>query len=111
MKVLCLYEDGHKRRFSNLHLCNFNLLNHQTDIDKIYLYTKDPYEVKYQLLIFKHENVVLKNCNDPNAFTEYSSDMNDSYKNIDDYNQESPSNIYCFDDMIAEMLCNKKLKQ
>ena len=50
-------------------------------------------------------------CNDPNAFTEYSSDMNDSYKNIDDYNQESPSNIYCFDDMIAEMLCNKKLKQ
>ena len=75
------------------------------------MYTKDPYEVKYQLLIFKHENVVLKHCNDPNAFTEYSSDMNDSYKNIDDYNQESPSNIYCFDDMIAEMLCNKKLKQ
>ena len=22
----------------------FNLINHQSDIDKIYLYTKDPYE-------------------------------------------------------------------
>ena len=96
MKVLCLYEDEHKRRFSNLHLCNFNLLNHQTNIDKIYLYTKDPYEVKYQLLIFKHENVVLKNCNDPNAFTEYSSDMNDSYKNIDDYNPRKPVKYLLF---------------
>ena len=24
-----------------------NLINHQPDIDKIYLYAKDPYEVKY----------------------------------------------------------------
>ena len=28
-----------------------NLINHQPDIDKIYLYAKDPYEAKYQLLI------------------------------------------------------------
>ena len=26
----------------------FNLISHQTDIDKIYLYAKDPYETKYQ---------------------------------------------------------------
>ena len=26
----------------------FNALNNQPDIDKIYLYAKDPYEAKYQ---------------------------------------------------------------
>ena len=30
-----------------------NLRNNQLDIDKIYLYAKDPYKVKYQLLINK----------------------------------------------------------
>ena len=31
----------------------FNLINYQPDIDKMYLYVKDPYEAKYQLLINK----------------------------------------------------------
>ena len=31
------------------------LLNNQQDIDKIYLYVKDPYEDKYQFLINKRE--------------------------------------------------------
>ena len=30
-----------------------NLINHQLDIDKIYVYAKDPYEAKYQFLISK----------------------------------------------------------
>ena len=30
-----------------------NLINHETDIDKVYFYAKDPYEAKYQLLITK----------------------------------------------------------
>ena len=30
-----------------------NLINNQPDIDKIYLYAKDPYEAKYQCLIDK----------------------------------------------------------
>ena len=30
-----------------------NLKSYQPDIDKIYLYAKDPYEAKYQLLINK----------------------------------------------------------
>ena len=34
----------------------FNLINQQPDIDKIYLYAKDPYEAKYQLLINKIES-------------------------------------------------------
>ena len=28
-----------------------NLIDNQSDIDKIYLYAKDPYEAKYQYLI------------------------------------------------------------
>ena len=31
----------------------FNLINYQPDIDKMYLYVKDPDEAKYQLLINK----------------------------------------------------------
>ena len=56
------------------------LINHQPDIDKIYLYAKNQYEAKYQLLINK---VKLKHCHDPKAFTEYSNDMDDIYNNID----------------------------
>ena len=54
-----------------------NLINHQPDIDKIYLYAKDPYEAKYQLLINKSESAVLKYFNDSAAFIEYSNDMDD----------------------------------
>ena len=28
-----------------------NLINHEPDIDKIYIFAKDPYKAKYQLLI------------------------------------------------------------
>ena len=38
-----------------------NLINSQPDIDKIYLYAKDPYEAKYQYLINKCEKVGLIN--------------------------------------------------
>ena len=36
-----------------------NLLNNYPDIDKIYLYTKDPYEAKYRFLINKRESTRL----------------------------------------------------
>ena len=36
-----------------------NLINHEPDIDKNFLYAKYPYEAKYQLLI-KKENKVFK---------------------------------------------------
>ena len=32
-----------------------NLINNRPDIDKIYLYAKDPYEAKYQFLINKRK--------------------------------------------------------
>ena len=49
----------------------FNLMNHQSDIDNIYLYAKDPYEAKYQFLISKQESTGLTNLNDSKAFIKY----------------------------------------
>ena len=48
-----------------------NLIENQPDIDKIYLYAKDPYELKYQYLINNREGVGIKHFNDPKAFIEY----------------------------------------
>ena len=48
-----------------------NLLENQPDIDKIYLYAKNPYESKYQYLINKREGVGLNHFNDPKAFKWY----------------------------------------
>ena len=87
-----------------------NLIHNQQDIDKIYLYAKDPYEDKYQLLINKRESTGLKYFNDPKAFIEYSNDMSDVYKNINNYNPDKDNKILIvFDDMIADMIQNKKL--
>ena len=47
-----------------------NLINNQPDIDKIYLYAKDPYEAKYQFLVNKTESIGLKHFNDSKAFIE-----------------------------------------
>ena len=81
-----------------------NLIEKQPDIDKIYLYTKDPYESKYQYLINKREGV------DPKAFIDYSNDMHDVYENVDDYNPDKESKILIvFDDMNSDMINNKKL--
>ena len=87
-----------------------NLINNQPDIDKMYLYAKDPYEAKYQFLINKRESAGLQYFNDPKAFIEYSNDMQDVYKNINYYNPNKENKILIvFDDMIADMINNKKL--
>ena len=87
-----------------------NLINNQPDIDKIYLYAKDPYEGKYQLLINKREITGLNHSNDLKTFTEYSNDMKDVYKNIDEYNADKECKILIvFDDVITDMINKKKL--
>ena len=87
-----------------------NLVNNQPDIDKTYLYAKDPYETKYQYLVNKREKVGLNHFNDPKAFMEFSNDMQDVYKNIEDYNPIKKLKILlAFDDMIADMINNIKL--
>ena len=48
----------------------------------MYLYTKDLYGAKYQILIDKIESIGLKPFNDPKAFIEYSNDKQDVYKKL-----------------------------
>ena len=55
----------------------FNLITRQPNINKIYLYAKDPYKAKYQFLITKPESTALKYLNDFDIFIEYSIDMDD----------------------------------
>ena len=87
-----------------------NLINNQPDIDKIYLYAKDPYEIKYQYLINKREKAALDHFDDPKDFMEYSNDMQDVYKNIEDYNPIKRRKVLIvFDDMIADMINKSKL--
>ena len=87
-----------------------NLIDNQPDIDKIYLYAKDPCEAKYQYLIYTREEVGIDQFNDPKAFIKYSSYMRDVYKNISYYNPYKENKILIvFDDMIANMISNKKL--
>ena len=87
-----------------------NLINNQPDIDEIYLYAKDPYEAKYQFLINKRESIGLKHFNDPKAFIEYSNDMQDVCKNIDEQNIDKKHKILIVsDDMIADIINNKDL--
>ena len=84
-----------------------NLINNQPDVDKIYLYAKDPYEAKYQYLIKKREKVGLDHFDDPKAFIEYLNDMQDVYKNIEGYNPVKKRKILIvFDNMIADMINN-----
>ena len=74
------------------------------------MYAKDPYEAKYQYLINKTEVIGIENFNDPKAFIEYSNDTLDVYKNIDKYNLDRENKMLIdFDDMIADMINNKKL--
>ena len=80
-------------------------MNHQHNIDKMYLYAKDSYGAKYQFLIKKQENTCLNHLNDSRTFTEYSKDMDDIYKNIEEYNSNKERKILTvFDDLIVDML-------
>ena len=71
-----------------------NLINNQPDIDKIYLYTKDPHEANW---VFK-------------CYWVFKWYLQDVYKVIDEYNTDKDREILIvFDDIIADMINNKKL--
>ena len=89
----------------------FNLINRQRDIDKIYLYAKDLGESKYEHLIKNRENAGIKHLNDAKAFIDCSNAMNDVYENIGLYNSNRNRKVLIvFDDMIADIMTNKKLQ-
>ena len=52
-----------------------------------------------------------KNLNDKNAFIERSNTMDDVYDNIDDYNPKRKRKfLIVFDDMIADIMTNKRFQ-
>ena len=88
-----------------------NLIKEPSDINNIYLYAKDLSQPKYEFLIKKYGNAGVKHFNDPNAFIQCSNTMDDVYENIDDYNSSRKRKILIvFDDMIADIMTNKKFQ-
>ena len=67
--------------------------NQRPDIDKIYLYVKDPFESRYQLLINGREKVVIKKLENPKAFMDYSQTIHYVYENLEDYNPAKKKSI------------------
>ena len=77
-------------------------------IDKIYLYEKDLNEPKYQLLIKKREDVVIKHLNDPKALIEYSKySIMFTIIVIVTIRKEKRKILIVFDDIIADIMTNK----
>ena len=75
-----------------------NLMNNQPNIDKIFLYAKDPYEAKCQYLIKKPEKIGLDHFNDPKVFMGYSNDM---FTKIFKIIIQKKKVLIVFNDMIA----------
>ena len=62
------------------------------------------------MLINKRESTGLKYLNDLKDFIEYLNDMDDIYKDIEECNQNKNRKILTvFDDIITDMLSNKKI--
>ena len=80
-------------------------------LTRFYLYARDLIEPKYQFLIKKREDAGIKHVNNPNAFIECSNTMDDVYENINDYNPiRKRKKLIVFDDMIADIMTNKKFQ-
>ena len=88
-----------------------NWIKHERpDITKIYLYVKDPFESKYQLLNHRREKVGIKKLKNPKAFIDYSQTIDDVCENLEDYNPTKKNKVLVvFDDMIADMEAIKKI--
>ena len=94
-----------------------DLIKEQNYIDKMYLYlfyVKDLSESKYGFLIKKREDAGTKYFNEANASIECSNTMDGVYENmvfIDDYSPNKQRKLLIlFDDMIADIMTNKKLQ-
>ena len=75
------------------------------------MYAKDPYELKKcPLLTNKHEGVDIKKYNDSKTFIEYLNEIDDICENNEEYKPDKErKTLIVFDDMIADMLSNKKV--
>ena len=96
-----------------------NLIKHQqTDIDKICLYVKDSFTLKYRLLFNEREKVEIKNLRNSIALINYSRTIDNVYVKFGRYSPTKKRRviptkkrrvIIVFDDMIPDMESNKKL--
>ena len=74
--------------------------NKQPDIDKTYLYVKDPFESKYQLLINGRKKIGIENSKNLKVFADYSQTIHDVYENFEDYNltkKRSANSVWWYD--------------
>ena len=63
-------------------------------------------------MIKKHEDTGTKHFNDSNVFIERPNTMDGVYENIDGYNpSRKRKNLTVFDDMIADIMTNKKFPE
>ena len=75
-----------------------------------FIYVKDPFKTKHQLLINGTEKVGTKNLEIPKAFIDYSQRTDDVYENLKGYNPTKERNmLIVFDDMIADIESNTNL--
>ena len=80
-------------------------------IDKIFLYARDLKKPRYEHLIKKRKDAGIKHINNPNAFIVCSNTMDDVYEDIDNYNpKRSKKVLIVFNDMIADIMANKKFQ-
>ena len=79
----------------------FNPISQQPDIDKFYLYAKEPYKAKYQFLVNKSESTGIKHFNDSKAFN--GSYLQRHWRIQPKWNQNI---LIVFDDMIVDSLSN-----
>ena len=75
------------------------------------MYANDLSETKYKSLIKKYKDARTKHLNNPKAFIECSNAMDDVYEDIADYNpNRNKKNLIVFEDMIADIMTNKKFQ-
>ena len=78
-----------------------NLVKYQRlDIDKIYIYVKDSFESKYQLLI---NGRGIENLKNPKVWIDHSQTIDDVYEVLEDYNiTKKRRMLIVFDDVASE---------
>ena len=77
---------------------------------KDYLYNKDPFESKCQLLINGREKVGIKTLKNPKTLIDYSQTIDYVYESLEHYNPTKKCRVLIvFDNLIADMESNEKL--
>ena len=71
-----------------------NLIKHQEpDVEIIYLYVKDPFESKYELLVKAREKFGIIDIKNPKTFIDYSQTIEEVYGNAEYYNPAKKNKV------------------